>query len=132
MERSMRVTRLDRVGTAALGCPGDRCSPGFVCSSSQSRTTAGLRPDRTAEGGCPYVENLRGTISAYRTNSAAARRIAPAAAYAHIVCAVAQPVLPSYFAGREQYRDPLPRAHSPDLHPESPPSTPRTASPPAL
>src|ERR1700674_2714284 len=94
----------------------------FVLSSSQS--TAGLRPAWTAESGCPYA-------SAYRTNSGAARRIAPAGAYAHIVCAVAQLAQPSCFAGRGQYPDPLPREHLPDRHPESPPSIPRRAFPPA-
>src|ERR1700674_1356541 len=94
----------------------------FVLSSAQS--PAGLRPAWTAGGGCPYA-------SAYRTNSGAARRIAPAGAYAHIVCAVAQPAQPSCFAGRGQYPDPLPREHLPDRHPESPPSIPRRAFPPA-
>src|SRR5437899_8001546 len=71
-------------------------------------------------------------VSAYRTNSAAARRTARAAAYTHTAHAVAQPALPSYFADREQYPDPLPRERSPDLHPESRPSAPRTAFPRAL
>src|SRR5208337_826158 len=69
--------------------------------------------------------------NACRTNSAVARRCAPAAAYARIVCAVAQPVPPSCSADREQYPDPLPPEPSPGLHLDSPPSAPRRVSPPA-
>src|ERR1700686_850700 len=87
-------------------------------------------PSWAQEGGqeCPPYTIL---ASAYRTNSAAARRTSPAAAYAHTAYAIAQPGMPSYFAGREQYPDPLPREHSPGLHPELLPSTPRRAFPPA-
>src|ERR1700738_1125865 len=84
----------------------------------------GFAPPGQPRGGCPCA-------SAYRTNSGAARRIAPAGAYAHIVCAVAQPAQPSCFAGRGQYPDPLPLEHLPDRHPESPPRIPRRPFPPA-
>src|SRR5208283_4982031 len=79
----------------------------------------------TAESGCSKV------ASACRKSSAAARRNALAAAYAHTACAAVQPALPSCFAGRERYRDLLPRAPALDLHRESLPSTPRTAFPPS-
>src|SRR6266849_4818120 len=68
-------------------------------------------------------------LSAYRTNSAAARRSAPAAAYGHTACAAVQSATPSCSAGRDRDRDPLRRGYSPDLRPESPPSAPRTAFP---
>src|SRR5260370_11434081 len=68
-------------------------------------------------------------LSAYRTNSAAARRSAPAAACGHTACAAVQSARPSCSAGRDRDPDPLRRGYSPDLRPESPPSAPRTAFP---
>jgi len=93
-----------------------------LCSSSPS--TAGLRPAGTAEGGCPCA-------SAYRTNSGAARRIAPAGAYAHIFVQLLN--LRSRHVSPEGGNIPIRfRANIYQIgQPESPPSIPRRAFPPA-
>src|SRR5208337_25434 len=98
---------------------------GFVCAFSCPTKAGGALPGWTAEGGCPYV------LNACRTNSAAARRTVPAAAYERTACATARPAPRSCCAGKEQYPDPLPREPSPDLRPKSPPSARRRVSPPA-
>src|SRR5258708_11659534 len=85
------------------------------------------RPDETS---VPPSQNLCDhELTACRTKSVSAPVPAPGAAYARTACAVAQFAMLSCFADREQYPDPLPREHSPDLDPESLPSAPRRASP---
>src|SRR5260370_6958668 len=81
------------------------------------------RSSRLAEP-CPL-------LSAYRTNSTAARRSAPAAACGHTACAEVRSGRRPCSEGREGDPDPIRRGYSPDLRPESPPSAPRTAFPPA-
>jgi hypothetical protein len=44
-----------KVGTAALGCPGERSSQGLVSPSVHSQERRGASHRRTAGGGCPYA-----------------------------------------------------------------------------
>src|SRR5208282_91622 len=135
MASAMPLGPVTQAALAAEGRPFIASSLANATSGAKARIlkftlSARLKPRPFKAAGFMKELSTRDT-NAYKTNSAAARRSAPAAAYARIACATVQSAKPSYSAGREQCPDPPPREHSPDLHPESPPSAPRKVFPPA-
>src|SRR5208282_264972 len=135
MASAMPLGPVTQAALAAEGRPFIASSLANATSGAKARIlkftlSARLKPRPFKAAGFMKELPTRDT-NAYKTNSAAARRSAPAAAYARIACATVQSAKPSYSAGREQCPDPPPREHSPNLHPESPPSAPRKVFPPA-